>query len=975
MISLKVIRRLLIILIICGLTVFLSLLLEPVRNALIHFIEELFTHRQFKHDRIHTYLVHHAVGGIIISIYALLMVFIPNFLERLYADGRNLWMASTKIKSMPQLIALFLLCVFMLLYIRYNINLMFLVVALSAWKLGIIKWLSRIFGKKELIFSLIIAGGGILFFIAIMLFFRVAIVMDVFYGDANRVFSDFTEISASHYRAKVHPFYVLIWQTLYHLFRPPVTSGSVPIRIMIAVFSGINVGIFSLFISRLTTNKILNVIACAIMMLSFPQIYFGAQMLECYIFTQTAVLLTILYFSFALEKRNYNLPALLFLALFLTGNNIAYVCIFGIFYLVLLFRLPEKMEEKFFKGLVFAALFIIFLSLLLLVQTVFYGFSTPSNILSMYAGILDEETSYIQLGGVTWIKYAADFFSIIMFEYLPFGIGNIVKFGWIWAVLLILPFVLVKKIKNKPLFFSIAASCMFLFMFHRIYGMSPEFPLYFPVILCVFLCLFSFLFTVLPRTINICVSSLLLMALFCINSFGTYNIYRINKFVFGHLDIGSYKNYKQNINALENIVAGYHGHNLFFYKALENTEKAWPKTPVHEEIYRAYKNNDLDIVMLPFSEANRVRPTFFFGLENRRKLIFEDNVLKDFRTGENLYVFPDSTVTVQPWDYSVEITNQDGLSGYTIKETETGVFIAHENIVTSSFPARRVLIEQNFIPGTQNKIGDIPDFSGYQYPLIMKTLYHEIMFSIIDGIPYARLFDYFHDENGAPNQVIWYRDVAYVALFLEFVNRTELIIDFIEKIDKMYDANRNVNEPDNLGEILYLQSLLESPNKNLIEKIIHEAIRIKDKSGNLTGTTDGARSSAYQNGWLIFGLERLGMDNIAALFNHNSSIDDNRYSRLLWFFCDNEMSDKPQCRENGGFHIDETATYTALTKQPYPYIDTGMAHFSRKKGDKYHNPVLTQVTYPLTWGDGTRPHIWHAVELFMYLKELKVDDR
>jgi hypothetical protein len=35
----------------------------------------------------------------------------------------------------------------------------------------------------------------------------------------------------------------------------------------------------------------------------------------------------------------------------------------------------------------------------------------------------------------------------------------------------------------------------------------------------------------------------------------------------------------------------------------------------------------------------------------------------------------------------------------------------------------------------------IPDFSNYKYPLIMKILYHEIMFSMIDGVTYARLFD------------------------------------------------------------------------------------------------------------------------------------------------------------------------------------------------------------------------------------------
>jgi hypothetical protein len=172
-----------------------------------------------------------------------------------------------------------------------------------------------------------------------------------------------------------------------------------------------------------------------------------------------------------------------------------------------------------------------------------------------------------------------------------------------------------------------------------------------------------------------------------------------------------------------------------------------------------------------------------------------------------------------------------------------------------------------------------------------------------------------------------------------------------------------------------LQSLLEKPNYVIINDIIAEARRIKDADGNLTGTTDSSRSSAYQNGWLIYGLNALGLNSIAHEFNENSAIDDNGYSRLLWFTLPDRIVTHSKKRNVLILPTDLKGKYKSVNRQPYPYINIGMEHFNMRiregGGGDYRNPVLTQVVYPITWGDGTRPHIWHDVELFMYLKELK----
>jgi hypothetical protein len=187
----------------------------------------------------------------------------------------------------------------------------------------------------------------------------------------------------------------------------------------------------------------------------------------------------------------------------------------------------------------------------------------------------------------------------------------------------------------------------------------------------------------------------------------------------------------------------------------------------------------------------------------------------------------------------------------------------------------------------------------------------------------------------------------------------------------MYDANRFVKEPDNLGQILYLQSLIKNPNHKLIRDIIGEAKRICDDEGNLEGTTDGSRSSAYQNGWLIYGLKRLGMENEAARFNSKSTIDDNGYSHLLWFtLSDNALKIHSGQREISDSFMNQYSVYTNVYGQSFPYINIGMEHFAMRSGNAYRNPILTQIVYPITWGDDTRPHIWHDAELFLYLMEL-----
>jgi hypothetical protein len=549
---------------ICSVVIFLS---AALRETIIVLAEKFIVHRQLTHVIWSSRLVNIALGGIILSLCLFIVGVIPNLL-RLSVLGRTKLLSALNIKKLPiEIKLLSLLGIFLLLYVRYNINIMTVLLILCAWKTGFFLWISKTFGEKEAKTALFTAVIAAVFFIVIMLYFRVALVMDYFgESDQNRVFRDFTEVSANHYRVKVHPFYVIMWQTLYHLVCPLETSGSLAIRVMVAVFTGLNIGLFSLFVSRIVKGRVLNIILCSIMVFSFPQIYHGAQILESFIFTQTSLLVTILYFSFALENKTYNLRALLALALFMTGNNIAYLCVFALFYLFLLSG-TSTLKQAFVKSIVFSTLFMGIFSVLLLLQSLFYGSSAPTNILSMITEIISEEGYYIARS-VNLLKYTVNFFNTALFEYLPFGIGYVFTFGWLWVLLLILPFMFLKHIKNKKTFFAIATNGMFLFVFHSFYGAS-ELALYGPVISAAFLCLFVYAVQVLPKKIAVGIGGVLLGLLILVNSFGTYNVYRLNKFVFGQLDIVDKDEHQENIDAIEDLYSAYSGNKLFFYKALD----------------------------------------------------------------------------------------------------------------------------------------------------------------------------------------------------------------------------------------------------------------------------------------------------------------------------------------------------------------------------------------------------------------------
>jgi hypothetical protein len=566
----SVTRIILIFVLLCILTFGITLLLSAhLRKFIITFAENNIYFRSLNHEYCHTELVNFAILFIIVSILFLCCIlWFAKIILRVYLEARKL--------SIPEPVWLFVfLCLFLFFYVRLNINIMPIIACWVIYRLGFINWLFKTFGKKKTKTALSIAGIAMVFFIIVMLLFKVTIIMDAFFGaDQSRVFYDFTQVSALHERASVHPFYVLMWQSLYHLLCPLVLKTPVPIRVMICIFSGLNCGIFSLFISRITKSRLLNLIICSIMVFSFPQILHSSQILDAYIFTQSSILLMLLYFSFAFSKKDYNLPALLALSLFITGNNIAYLCIFAIFYIILLYQISESWRTAWNKVLGFLFWYIIIFSILLLLQWLFYGPSTPPSIFSMIRSILFVEGYWISpIHSISYTQYAKIFFNVILFYHLQIinifdNIEAILSHGWIWALMLLIPVLSFRKITDKPLFIAVVASCVFLFLFHSFYG-RYELVLYSPVIMCIYVSLFAFIGQILPKKMTIFICCPLLAIMIYINITGLYTLHCINQYVFYSVDfLTEIHEYEANFNMymLNERIKNYEGKKVFLYR-------------------------------------------------------------------------------------------------------------------------------------------------------------------------------------------------------------------------------------------------------------------------------------------------------------------------------------------------------------------------------------------------------------------------
>ena len=139
-----------------------------------------------------------------------------------------------------------------------------------------------------------------------------------------------------------------------------------------------------------------------------------------------------------------------------------------------------------------------------------------------------------------------------------------------------------------------------------------------------------------------------------------------------------------------------------------------------------------------------------------------------------------------------------------------------------------------------------------------------------------------------------------------------------------------------------------------------------DKDHHIEGRSDFAPHPVYQTKWAKYGLTCLGLDDV---YEVPQVVDS--YATLFWW----------------AYKAEDRPGQQVIESNDYPYLTWAGSHCDGLKKGK-----LSDQDYPLTWeakasqadyrGMGVidqtyvearlcTPHAWHAVEAFLYLRELE----
>ena len=329
-----------------------------------------------------------------------------------------------------------------------------------------------------------------------------------------------------------------------------------------------------------------------------------------------------------------------------------------------------------------------------------------------------------------------------------------------------------------------------------------------------------------------------------------------------------------------------------------------------------------------------------FGMGDRRKLVYMDGVLYDALTREIIRKWNTASEVIRASEYMVTLETKRGTK-VTIKEDEKGVWLNEGE--------KRVCLTQSNLK--------LPQFKGHEHAKLLRILHQEILVNIINGLPVPNFFVY-------PKP--WIRDAAMMCACLEKTGNLHLVKDWILGLKEPFDRNAGNVETDNLGQSLYLVSLVSDASHPLVATILN-ALPEFAKNKHVVGLTDFTEHPVYQTKWLKFGLKRLGIKDdyvIPKVFDS--------YSALFWM-------------DYKDFHV-EGEHLSERNREFYPYLGWAEAHFH---GWPTPKPLIGE-NYPVTWESHATqadyngiarvshlyvdsktcaPHGWHAAEAFLYLLE------
>ena len=333
---------------------------------------------------------------------------------------------------------------------------------------------------------------------------------------------------------------------------------------------------------------------------------------------------------------------------------------------------------------------------------------------------------------------------------------------------------------------------------------------------------------------------------------------------------------------------------------------------------------------------------FLFGMGARAKLLYRHGTLFDARTGRELHRWKVRREIIVPPDYTVALETDEGAS-IVLREDAEAIWLDQGG-------------QRTALEGTRSAVR-LPDFAGKKFPQVLRVLHQELLVNIVEAGPVPNFFVY-----NKP----WYRDGAMVALALKETGNLDLLKPWILSLREPFDRNnKGETEPDNLGQALFLVSLVSDRNHPLVAKVLAEVPRFEksdDTGKHIRGRSDFGEHPVYQTKWLKYGLRALGLPDPYVV----PKVEDG-YSALFWM--DYREQHVP------GKDSDDRGRY--------PYLGWACDHFHGTR-----KSPLSNRDYPLTWEahasgahyDGLKiiapilaerkispPHTWHAAEAFLLL--------
>jgi hypothetical protein len=338
---------------------------------------------------------------------------------------------------------------------------------------------------------------------------------------------------------------------------------------------------------------------------------------------------------------------------------------------------------------------------------------------------------------------------------------------------------------------------------------------------------------------------------------------------------------------------------------------------------------------------------YLFGMGLRPKYLYRDGKLIDLRNGIIMLQWKIKSDVILPHEYRVVITKGDG-TRLQIAEDEHAIWLTDAT--------NRVTISQSEIAVK------LPKFEDHKYSQILRVLHQELLVNVTPTGPVPNFFVY---------KKPWYRDAAMMGMVFQRTGNLRPIRDWIMNLNDPFDRNnKGETEPDNLGQALYLISLVSDKKHSLAPAILLATKQFEQDSPRgkyILGRTDFAEHPVYQTKWLKYGLRAIGLHDLFAVPELTDS-----YSALFWM----DFRD---------VHV--ISNKDATDRENYPYLGWASDHFYRRK----KSPISNR-DYPLTWEQNASqadysglamlgqvyidqklatPHTWHAAEVFLYLLDQK----